>query len=299
MQQSISGGRPVIFGEVLFDHFPDGAAVLGGAPFNVAWHLRGFGENPLLISRVGDDPTGRRVLSAMDAWGMDTSGVQVDSTYPAGRVRIEWQGSEPLYTILPDQAYDHISVEGLPDCEQPAFLYHGSLALRRPTSRATLEALLSRAPMTVLFDVNLRSPWWCVADIQRWAARAHWVKLNQEELALLCPHPMDLLEGARLLLAGHGLQGVLLTQGKAGATVLTAGGGSHGVQPGKAIDVVDTVGAGDAFTAVFCIGQSRGWALSLTLERAQEFASAIVGVRGATVADQAFYNHFLAAWGQA
>ena len=182
MQQSNSGGRPVIFGEVLFDHFPDGNAVLGGAPFNVAWHLRGLGENPLLISRVGDDPTGRRVLAAMAAWGMDTTGMQVDSIHPTGRVQIEWQGSEPSYTIPPHQAYDHIAIAGVPDLAQPAILYHGSLALRHPTtSRATLETLLTQTSLPVLFDVNLRSPWWNAVDVQRWAARASWVKLNQEE----------------------------------------------------------------------------------------------------------------------
>ena len=71
-----NGTRACIFGEVLFDHFPDGRRVLGGAPFNVAWHLQAFGEAPFLVSRVGDDEEGDEVRSAMRAWGMDPAGLQ-------------------------------------------------------------------------------------------------------------------------------------------------------------------------------------------------------------------------------
>ena len=67
--------RPIIFGEVLFDCFPDGSRVLGGAPFNVAWHLQAFGAEPLFVSRVGNDPMGRKIRDAMLQWGMDTSGL--------------------------------------------------------------------------------------------------------------------------------------------------------------------------------------------------------------------------------
>ena len=81
-------GQPLIFGEVLFDRFPDGSEVLGGAPFNVAWHLQGFGLRPRLISRIGEDRAGRRVVEAMDRWGLDTAGVQRDLRRPTGAVDI-------------------------------------------------------------------------------------------------------------------------------------------------------------------------------------------------------------------
>ena len=76
----------VVFGEVLFDVFPGGEAVLGGAAFNVAWNLQGLGLAPLFVSRVGADELGRRVLDAMASWGMETRGVEVDSSRPTGRV---------------------------------------------------------------------------------------------------------------------------------------------------------------------------------------------------------------------
>ena len=272
MSQLSPTARPFIFGEVLFDHFPDGSAVLGGAPFNVAWHLRGLGERPLFIGRVGHDDRGRRIRSAMADWGMDLAGLQTDFVHPTGCVRVEWQDGEPSYAILADQAYDFIQTTALPDLEDVAFLYHGSLAARQPVSRTALDALLSGVDSPVIFDVNLRSPWWRETDIRRWMARADWVKLNRDEWAQLSSsaHPTE--TDARTFIESHALRGLLLTQGKAGALALTADGERYEVRPARAGRVVDTVGAGDAFTAIFLLGQLRGWTLARTLERAQDFA---------------------------
>ena len=84
MTATVPTGRPILIGEVLFDCFPDGSRVLGGAPFNVAWHLQAFGLDPLLISRVGADQAGDEVLAAMESWGMDRTGVQRDEELPTG-----------------------------------------------------------------------------------------------------------------------------------------------------------------------------------------------------------------------
>lgn len=291
--------RPILFGEVLFDRFPDGSEVLGGAPFNVAWHLCGFGENPLFISRVGADDAGRRVRQAMEAWGMDTSGLQTDPAHPTGAVRIELVGGEPRFEILPDQAYDFIYLADMPELGHTAFLYHGSLALRRPESRTTLESLAAHHEGPVFLDVNLRPPWWQADDILRWAARADWIKLNQDELDRLAPGEGDLASRGRRFMAQHGLDYLILTRGGEGALAFNATGDEASIRPAASTKVVDTVGAGDAFTSVFLLGQLRRWPLAETLERAQAFASAIVGVRGATVADRAFYDKFLHAWGEA
>ena len=112
--------RLCIFGEVLFDHFPNGKRVLGGAPFNVAWHLQAFGQTPCFISRIGDDPEGQAVFAAMRDWGMDTDGVQIDPTKATGRVSVRFDGGEPVYEIVEHCAYDAIQSEaadaGISDC---------------------------------------------------------------------------------------------------------------------------------------------------------------------------------------
>jgi fructokinase len=285
----------VIFGEVLYDCFPDGSVVPGGAPFNVAWHLQAFGMSPLFVSRVGDDPLGRRIREAMRDWGMDTSGLQLDERHPTGRVEITLDAGEPRFDILPEQAYDFIDARDLPPVGDCALLYHGSLALRGEVSRKALERLKREIHGKVFLDVNLRSPWWRRDEVRGWLDAANWGKLNDDELEQLRPQSTDAGRAMHLLQA-HALERLIVTRGAAGAVLIDAAGEEYTVTPSGGIDVVDTVGAGDAFTSVLLLGLSRGWPVSLTLERAQEFASAIVGVRGATVADRGFYRPYLNAW---
>jgi len=232
----------------------------------------------------------------MAEWGMDSSGLQTDPVYPTGQVNIEVVNGEPCYAIPPDQAYDFIGIAELADLEQAALIYHGSLALRQTVSCAALDAILSRVNSPVFFDVNLRSPWWREADIRQRLGRSDWAKLNHEELTRLSLPGQPLETVAGEFIETYTLQGLLLTRGEAGAEALTAEGGRYRVRPAPAGEIIDTVGAGDAFTAVFLLGQLRGWDLAQTLLRAQAFASAIVGVRGATVADRAFYQRFIDDW---
>jgi len=289
--------RPVIFGEVLFDCFPDGSVVLGGAPFNVAWHLQAFGMAPVFISRVGDDPLGHRIRDTMHAWEMDTSGLQLDSAHPTGKVEIRFVDGEPQYEIIDQQAYDFIDAAAVPPLQQGAVLYHGSLALRNAASRQALEEIRRLYTPCVLVDVNLRDPWWRQEDILQLLEGGSWVKLNEHELALLVPGVEDAADAMPQLLRDYGLELLIVTRGSAGAVAVTAAGEESRVVPRAVAQVTDTVGAGDAFTSVILLGQAHNWPLPLLLERAQQFASAIVGVRGATVNDPGFYRPFLRDWG--
>lgn len=288
-------GAICVFGEVLFDHFPDGSRVLGGAPFNVAWNLQSLGEPVSFISRVGDDPEGAEVRAAMKGWGMDTRGLQVDREHPTGQVRVTLQDGEPSYDIVAPSAYDRIRAES--QSNPCGLLYHGTLALRDPVSRAALDDLLqTRRPQTVFVDVNLRSPWWSRDDVLRILERADWVKLNEHELELISDGDASTTGAASAFLQRHGLQGLIITRGGAGAELLTASGERGSIAPSASTDVVDTVGAGDAFASVIVLGLARGWPLQEMLERAQAFASAIVAQRGATVSDPDYYRAFLDSW---
>jgi len=290
--------RPVVFGEVLFDQFPDGSVVLGGAPFNVAWHLQAFGAAPLLISRVGDDALGRRIRSAMQEWGMDLAGLQLDSAHPTGRVQVEIEEGEPRFAILPDQAYDFIDSAMLPPVDSNAFLYHGSLALRRPESRTAFQRLRTDTAAPVFMDVNLRPPWWQREMVLAHLGNADWAKLNEEELRSLASAiaPGDLVSQAAALQNSCELSLLIVTRGAHGALARTAAGSVHEVSPGGAVQVVDAVGAGDAFASVMLLGLLDEWPLDIALERAQRFASAVVGIRGATPTDKGFYTPFVETW---
>ena len=288
--------RPVIFGEVLYDCFPDGQAVLGGAPFNVAWHLQGFGLAPLFISRVGDDPLGHHVRDAMHNHGMDASGLQLDSLHPTGKVSITMSGNSHSFEIIPDQAYDYIDQGALPPLPDSTLFYHGSLAARSPVSAQTLAFLNTRFAGKRLVDVNLRSPWWQQQQVLELVDGAWLAKLNDEELQLLVPDADDDASRMQQLINNAGLQLLLVTRGAAGAELLTAGGDRFRVAPDAVTDVVDTVGAGDAMTSVLVLAILQGWPWQQALERSQAFASAIVGRRGAIVEEAGFYQPFINAW---
>ena len=297
MTRSPEHRRPLIFGEVLFDCFPDGSRVLGGAPFNVAWHLRALGAEPHFVSRVGVDPAGEEVLAAMQGWQMDVSGMQRDPDHPTGQVAITLADGQPSYEILPDQAYDHIA----PPAAEPqgvALVYHGSLALRQQASRRALDEIRTRCAAPVFVDVNLRDPWWDAQTVARLLDGARWCKLNDHELTTLAG-PGEPVDAARRLVARHGLEQVFVTLGAAGAVALGTDGDFESVAPARDITVVDTVGAGDAFASTLIAGLLNGWPVAVTLQRAQQLASAICGLRGALAREPAFYREFLTRWEEA
>lgn len=293
--QAMPEPRPLIFGEVLYDRFPDGACTLGGAPFNVAWHLQAFGQAPLMVSRVGDDALGQQVLAAMQAWGMDCSGMQVDPAHATGVVEVTLDQGEPRYHIVEAQAYDFIAAEQLPRIRGDTLLYHGSLASRSAVTAEALAKLKRQLQGRVFVDINLRAPWWDRLQALQMLADARWIKLNAQELATLLPQAVD--EEARIAALLHAaLEYAVVTRGDQGASAIVARDRQrHDLRP-AATSVLDAVGAGDAFSSVLILGELRQWPLPLTLQRAQQFASAIVGMRGAIPRDMRFYHPYNAAW---
>ncbi len=288
--------RPIVFGEVLFDHFPDGTRVLGGAPFNVAWHLQGLGARPLFVSAVGEDPEGQVVRRSMRDWGMDLSGLQTDPVHPTGAVRVAFEDGQPRFHILDQQAYDHVdpeTAEAAVAAISPALLYHGTLALRHRASRETFRRLAARVPARFV-DLNLRAPWWNEERIQQALEGARWVKLNDEELRTLSGLE-DLDQAAQTLRRRWSLRWLILTLGADGARLYTEDGPPLAGTPPR-VTVVDTVGAGDAFSAVTLLGLLRHWPPQQLLQRALEFAAAVCTLRGATTADPDFYRPFRERW---
>lgn len=287
---------PLIFGEVLFDCFPDGREKLGGAPFNVAWNLQALGMKPLLVSRIGDDNHGLQILEKMKSWDMITSCLQLDPSYPTGTVHIELTGGEPQFTILPNQAYDYISPLTGNLQNEPAFLYHGTLALRNDVSRTTLSFLKRDHQCPTFVDANLRSPWWKTEHVHNVIADATWLKLNDSELDSLFPGKENLEQRCRHLRERFNLEAVFVTLGKKGAVALDRTNHFSTVKPQENIAIMDTVGAGDAFSSVLLIGLINDWPLHITMHRAQEFASAVVGQRGAVTLAKNFYQTFRKKW---
>jgi len=284
--------QPIIFGEVLFDNFPNGEQVLGGAPFNVAWHLQAFGDQPCFISRVGEDASGNKIISAMHDWGMNTSAIQIDQVHQTGCVDVAVIENEPHYTITPDCAYDFMDTVEIERSTNNRVLYHGTLAMRKAPTRDAYEKLVNDQTFSVFLDVNLRSPWWDKNEICAWLNRARWVKLNQQELAQLGSASTDIKKVMAQFQTQYDLELLIVTRGAEGAVIRTREGKLHEAAPPVIENFVDTVGAGDAFTAVFLHGLISDWPLTKILNAAQRFASAIVGLRGAVSKDPDFYRTF-------
>ncbi|MCL4234544.1 MAG: carbohydrate kinase [Deltaproteobacteria bacterium] len=283
--------RPIVFGELLYDVFPDGRAVLGGAPFNVTRHLRGFGLDPLMISRVGDDERGRAALAAMRSWKMDTAGVQIDPVHPTGEVRVRLEAGQPTFEIGPDRAWDHIDSDPVRTAlvGSPGFIYHGSLALRSESSRDAFAALTEDHAVDRFLDVNLRSPWWNRDAVIALARDARWVKLNEDEATILWGDSRN--ETAERQLREWGCDAIVLTRGERGADVATEDGIRH-VESTRPRAWVDSVGAGDAFAAVVVAGVIRGWRWPTVLPHASRFAAEVCAVSGALGLASSVYDDF-------
>jgi fructokinase len=288
----------LIFGEVLWDCFPDGKRILGGAPFNVAWHLRALGEQPLLISRVGLDAAGHEIQHRLQAWGLNSIGLQQDREHSTGQVTVTFDDDEPQYHIRENCAYDFIDISALPTLPPQSLLYHGTLALRHPVSHKALQYIVQNYAPKVFLDVNLRAPYWDLATVTQRLATTTYLKLNEQELALLCPQENTITQRANFLLARYPLEIMTVTQGAKGAILFQSQQDPILAKPQPGEPVVDTVGAGDALSSGLLLGLLKGWPHHQTLIRAQQLARAIVAQQGAIVTDPTFYQDLLEDWGK-
>ncbi len=293
-----------IFGEVLFDCFPDSEPQLGGAPFNVAWHLQAFGLNPILISAVGDDEPGQQIRQRMSEWGLSQDYLQQDPVHATGQVTVHFEAGEPHYDIVLDSAYDHLDPNELPQPQGDHIFYHGTLAARSISSRECIQQLQEAEDQMRFVDVNLRTPWWDQASVIQQIHAAHCLKLNQDELALLSDCDLshasldDCLAVARDFKLQNNIANIILTRGSEGASLLDEEGNHIQPElPTTSAEVVDTVGAGDAFSAITLLGLLNGWDKITTLQRAQDFARYIVTQRGATPSNISVYQDFKCLWG--
>lgn len=276
------------FGEMLWDLLPSGR-VLGGAPFNVAHRAAAIGDRGVVVSRLGDDDLGREALAAMRALGMDTACVQVDADRPTGTVPVSLDAAgTPVFTIRPDVAYDRIEPAPAADAAIAAAdcLCFGTLVQRSPVSAATLHRLLDRfrGPLSLL-DLNLRRDCWTPATVRSSVARAGVLKLNDEEAATIAPlyglEGTALREFPRAMLAATDLSHVVVTLGARGAYAVSRAGETV-YEPAHAVDVVDTVGSGDAFAAGLAHALLAGWPLARALAYGNALGALVAGQRGAT-----------------
>jgi len=237
--------RIVCFGETLLDLLPTGPQP-GGAPMNVAYHLCQLGLPTALISCLGADEQGDGLISFIESKGIDTRYMQRDTERPTGTVKVAFDGLEATYTIQEDVAWDNIAPMTL--SEGVEWLVFGSLALRTETNQATLESIQQHSAVHLVFDVNLRAPFYTPQLINEWMRRATILKLNEHEFAIIAEW-FQCHDAPALLELFPRPDVLIITKGDKGASVYTSTEVHH--HPGFRVQVAETVGSGDAFLAAF------------------------------------------------
>ncbi len=281
--------KPIVvaYGEALWDMFPAGA-VLGGAPLNFAYRVNSLGLRGVIVSKVGDDNLGRKALEQIASLGMDTSFIGIDFNHPTGTVPITLdEKRNPSYVIVEGVAYDHIectkAVEDLvmsADC-----LCFGTLIQRSYDSRRTLYSLLDRFTGKYrLLDINLRKNCYSNATISSSVARCNIIKLNDDEVPVVADvfgYSHDIEAFAESMVSGHGLESCIITMGKRGAFAM-AKNGERTFQPGYVVEVADTCGSGDAFTAAFLCALFEHKGLEYACRFGNALGAMVAAQKGAT-----------------
>ncbi|MXX04158.1 MAG: carbohydrate kinase [Gemmatimonadetes bacterium] len=237
---------------------------LGGAPANFAYFASLLGEEGIVASRVGRDDLGDRAVDRIAGLGLSTDAIQRDEHYPTGTVDVALgPDGQPEFTINGDVAWEHMA--WTPGWSALAArtdaVCFGTVCRHQAASTSAVTAFLKalRPSALRLFDVNLRQDRYTPALLHESFQHAHIVKLNDEELRTVCPlldlGGVDLESMARQLRERYELEVVCVTRGAEGSLLVTAS--ETVAHPGVPVDVVDTIGAGDAFTAVLASGYLR------------------------------------------
>lgn len=276
----------ITFWEILWDII-DGVPHLGGAPFNLAAHASLCALDTAVISSLGEEELGDKARVHAEELNINTQWIGCDPTHPTGTVTVKLVNAIPEYTIHEQVAWDNIVLTGaeiqeISDSNPKAFCF-GSLAQRSKTSRATLAKLLEALPATLrFFDVNLRQHYWSPEIIKEGLNQTNWLKANDEEALILNQKLFNSAKGlknfASNVLTRYSVKGVLITCGANGCIVFEKGKPAT-KSPAVDVEVINTVGAGDAFSAAFLTALLRG--------KSAEMAAMAGNRRGAMVASKA------------
>lgn len=278
--------RLLSIGEVLWDISEDGTMFIGGAPLNVAAHFRRLGGEALLFSVVGEDQRGLRALKEMEALNLSTALISRHPHLPTGTALVLRDGG---FCIARPAAFDALSLdEGALQRIQafaPDWIYFGTLAQTTPETHSITETILSILPHAkCIYDVNLREGHWNLALVKKLCHMATRVKLNESEAQILHKFtrgtPFDLEIFCKTWCTEHQIDLLCVTMGHLGCVLYSDGEFSH--FPAYPVEVVDTVGAGDAFVAALLYGFGESWPLEQASRMANAVAAVVASRAGAT-----------------
>jgi fructokinase len=273
----------VCFGEILWDILPTGAQP-GGAPMNVAYHLKKLGSDPALITRIGFDDYGKKLVNILSESEVSTEYFQVDYDHSTGLVNASPnEQNEVVYDIVFPVAWDFIQWDDEFNSlmNDATYFLYGSLTSRNKVSRDTLYQLLDLAKTKIL-DINLRPPHFNRSHVEFLLNKADILKVNIHELELITgwfSQFQNTIDRTKLLQDQFDIETVIVTMGGDGALVNC--NGTILRHPGYNIQVADTIGSGDAFLAGFVHQLSTGSAPQKALNFASGLGALIATYNGA------------------
>lgn len=278
----------LVVGEILFDVF-EKEKQLGGAPFNFAYHLKNFGFPVRYISRIGNDTHGKEILNILEHHHFNIDDIQIDAKYDTGTVIVQLSSSgNPTFHINTDVAYDYINYlpkEHSTLIDMADFIYFGTLVQRSKQGFENIQRFMeNRRPDTVCFyDINLRPDCYSEKVILTSLEHADILKLNTQELDE-CKRIFRFSKNndafIHFLMDQYALKIVAITRGDKGSELYTKDGHFQ-AKTNRVSSIVDTVGAGDAYSSMLAIGIIKGWEPARILSIASMFASRICEIRGA------------------
>jgi fructokinase len=281
--------KVISIGEVLWDILPS-AEHLGGAPFNFALHAHNLGHDVCFVSAVGDDPRGRLAVGQMNDSGLSTRFIRRTKDHPTGSVRVAMNSSGlPQYKIHRPAAYDFPALEPA-DLDAlltpaPDWIYFGTLQQMSPPAHELTIKLLAAAPAAKHFyDVNLRVDSFAFELVRTLARQAHVLKLNEQELPALAEiagvQSDSREQFCRACIRVFQLDAVCITLGPLGCALLL--NDEYVESPGFPVQVADTIGAGDAFSAALLHGLNAGWPTTQLAEFANRVGALVASRPGGT-----------------
>ena len=275
--------KVVCFGEILWDILPN-EALPGGAPMNVAYHLKKLGVEPALITRIGTDDWGKKLVTLMEQNNISSDFFQLDDTLETGKVNATInQNKEVTYDIVKPVAWDNIQwEEKLETLVSGAdYFVFGSLATRSEISRDTLFRLLEIAKFKVL-DINLRAPHYNRPIIEQLLDKINLLKLNQAELELITgwftTYQSD-IDRIKVLQDKFRIPNIVVTKGENGS-LFNCNGVVYS-HPGYQVIVADTIGSGDSFLAALLAKLLANYTPGEALSFAGALGALIAGYNGA------------------
>lgn len=283
-------------GEILYDVYPDKKR-LGGAPFNFIYHIWKILGKAAFVSSVGNDENGKEILEYLNTAGFETKFISVDNTHPTGTVKVTLRNDKtPQFNISPECSYDYITLNESSKKlieQETDLLYFGTLSSRKEITRSAIQSLFGSPRLKFICDLNLRHNFYTKELVEQILKTCSVIKINDVELQKiksLFDLPRKNPEAIEKLIKTFNVEMIALTRAEDGAEVFTASDYNYFINASR--EVIDTLGAGDAYSAILSLGYLYRLPVADINKLASEFAQEICMINGAIPKNDSVYGRY-------